>query len=87
MSKPYEKLLRVGDLFEDTELELVSYICQSTSCGESHQRILNEIVFPAMERINNRTMQENDARYLAYVLEAVCTTNTQERYREQITGK
>lgn len=82
----YKKSLTVGDIFEDAELRLVSRICQSTSYGECHQRILDEVVFPALSRINNRTMQENDASYLAYVLEAVCTTNTFERYHESLTG-
>ncbi len=70
------KSVLAGDLFEDAELELVSHICQGTSGGGTHRRMLNEVVLPALERVDNRTMQENGARHLAHVLEAVCTTNT-----------
>ena len=36
---------------------------------ERHDRLVNEVVGPAMKHINEITKQQNDANYIAYALE------------------
>lgn len=57
------KTVKLGDLFTEEELH------EAEAIGSDHARLRDEIVAPAIERINGVTGQENDADYLAYALE------------------
>lgn len=60
----------IGEIFTVEEIKKALAIW-STDRTNFHRRALAEIVEPAMDRINETTGQENDARYLAYALQFV----------------
>ncbi len=62
------KSVTIGELFIVPELKLAQKIWTKDR-HNFHQRVKDEIVTPAMVRINATTGQENDAAYLAYALE------------------
>jgi hypothetical protein len=39
-----------------------------------HERVLDEVITPAMPDINRKLKQENDPRYIAYMIEFVFST-------------
>lgn len=62
----------LSDLFAPNELAHVKqlyYVCRGTGL---HRRLCEEVVRPALARIDAVTGQANDADYLAYMLEAAC---------------
>jgi hypothetical protein len=64
--------VRLDDLFNDEELELALTLWRGgRECF--HEQVQVQVVDLALPRINAETGQENDAAYLAYVLEhALC---------------
>lgn len=74
MNKGGEITLTLKQLFTDKELRRIEQLWAKSN--DFHNDVLFEIVQPAMERINRITKQQNDARYLAYAIEATLTFNT-----------
>lgn len=62
---------KIGDLFTDEQIKKAIKIIKSES--RPHARLIDEIVTPNMERINEVTRQENHAGYIAYALEWAIT--------------
>lgn len=67
------KSFTVGELFTEIEIKRAVLIWK-TDRTNFHRRAVTEIVEPVLPRINKTTGQENDARYLAYMLEFVVLT-------------
>lgn len=65
------KTFALGDLFTETELEEAHKIYLEGGGEHTLNYALTKFVEPRMEHINQVTGQENDARYIAYMLEAV----------------
>jgi len=59
----------IGELFTDAELKQAMSIYKYTRAGFVCDRMVSEIVQHALPRINKLTEQENDPRYLGYMLE------------------
>lgn len=64
------KNVALGDLFTDVQIDRALVIWR-TDREHFHARVLSEVVEPAMAQINANTGQENDASYMAYMLEYV----------------
>jgi hypothetical protein len=68
------KKIALGKLFTEQELAKAAALWAKTRMSPLfHSRVRDEVVIPAMPRINKVTGQENDADYMAYMLEAVFT--------------
>lgn len=68
--------IALGDVFNDKDLTRAKSIYNHArvngkhiDTGKLHDALRDEVVIPAMERINKATGQANDADYWAYVLE------------------
>lgn len=59
-------------LFSEIERAAARKIMDDERLGSAHERLLKEIVEPAMPRINQATGQENSPKYMAYCLEYWC---------------
>ena len=60
----------IGELFTDLELEKAAELRKKhTRAVAFIDAVVEEVTQPALARINAKTGQMNDARYLAYVLE------------------
>lgn len=72
------KMIRLDQLFSKPEIEKAIAIYHE--CKEAvtpfHRRAVEEIVRPAMHRINQVTNQENDPCYWAYALEYAILRST-----------
>jgi hypothetical protein len=66
------KTFAIGEIFTDRELKKAKrlWLQSRNQIGVFHNRCVAEIVTPALSRINTTTEQQNDPRYLAYLLEA-----------------
>lgn len=62
------KTITIGALLTQSECDKAEEIYR-TDRAHFHTRCLNEVVLPAMPRINETTEQENDPGYLTYALE------------------
>jgi hypothetical protein len=58
----------IGELFTDENISNALALFESGS-DALHERLLHEIVEPAMPHINKVTGQNNSADYMAYLLE------------------
>lgn len=63
------KTITVGELFTATELKAATKLYGKCKPGEFNTRVVEQIVKPALPRINKVTGQANDARYWGYALE------------------
>jgi len=64
------KTLSLGQMFTDEEIDHACRLFAEHAKGGKFASIVEEeVVKPNIERINKATGQENDTRYLAYVLE------------------
>lgn len=64
------KSYTIGELFTGSEIDRAMQLYKKrTTQREFIDEVTRSIVEPALERINLRTGQKNDARYLAYALE------------------
>lgn len=63
------KHFKLGDLFTSGDIDRALGIWNEEE--HPHARLRDEVVLPAMERINRVTGQENDPDYMAYMLEHV----------------
>lgn len=62
--------VKIGDLFTNDELQRAAKLYDRSVVGRFNENCVREIVTPeVVERINKQLGQENDARYLAYVIE------------------
>lgn len=68
-----KQTIKIGELFTEEELKAALKLYRKYQHGEFHERIVKEIVEPALPRINQVTGQENDARYWGYALEYALT--------------
>jgi len=75
--------ITLGSAFTDEELTAAILLIQSDP-DRFHARCRDEIVLPALERINAKLGQENDPDWLAYFLEHALV-RTQERILTQTT--
>lgn len=66
------KTIALGDVFTDEQLAALRTLWD-TDREHFHKRALVEVVTPAMDQINEKTGQANDAGYMAYMVEAVFT--------------
>ncbi len=64
------KTTPLGDIFTQAQIDAAMTIWLMDR-NQFHKRVIAEIVEPAMPQINEKTGQENDAGYMAYMLEAV----------------
>jgi hypothetical protein len=64
------KKFSLSDILTDPEIETCLRMYRDNR-STFHERCLNEIVRPNMERINKALGQENDARYITYAIEYV----------------
>lgn len=77
MSLPNPPTVRIGDIFTDAELRAATalYKKRDSLVGGFAARCKAEIVTPeVLARINDKTGQQNDALYLAYMLEYAIST-------------
>lgn len=63
--------IRLGDLFTDEQIDLAIAIVREGR--DVHSRLVEEVVRPAMSRIDEVTGQQNDVDYFAYVVEWAAT--------------
>ena len=63
----------LGELFTPAELRAATKLYCECKPGEFNKRVVEQIVEPALPRINKVTGQENDARYWGYALEYALT--------------
>lgn len=63
-----EKEMTLGDLFTQAELDKARALYNENRQG-LNQTLVEQVVAPAIDRINAKTGQENDARYFGYMLE------------------
>lgn len=63
------KQVALGDIFTDEEVERAKELFEECSPGTFNKRVVPEIIEPIMARINKATGQENDPRYVGYMLE------------------
>lgn len=63
------KQYTIGDLFTDAEVAKALGIYNQAPFGTFARRCAADVVTPALDRINKKTGQENDALYLAYMIE------------------
>lgn len=65
----------IGDIFTAEELQRANDIIKAHDKSNGNVALIdtleNEIVVPVLPRINQSTGQDNDARYLAYMLEHI----------------
>lgn len=73
---PPEVTYTMDQLFTKRERQAIVQLWNTCPPREFHKQVLERIVTPALPRINAFTKQENDARYLAYAIEASITANT-----------
>lgn len=64
-----DKTVAIGELFTAEELDRAKALYVAADPGTFARRCAEEIVAPILARINEKTGQENDARYLAYAIE------------------
>ena len=72
------RLHQLGDLFTQEELDRAIKLFVECRTHEFAERCDTEVVAPVLQRINKVTGQQNDSRYLAYLLQSVFM-NSQER--------
>ena len=63
------RMVDIRKLFGDDELRSALQIIRDIPSGKGRTDRLVEVVRPALPSINEKTGQDNDARYLAYALE------------------
>jgi hypothetical protein len=61
--------ISISQLFTDVEIKAAVKLYAECSPGTFNKRVVEQIVRPAMDRINKATGQENDERYIGYMLE------------------
>lgn len=64
-----DRQISLADLFTEAEIEAASELYDRCSPGTFNKAVVEQIVTPALPRINQVTGQENDARYWGYALE------------------
>lgn len=69
-----KKTITLGDFLVDSEIKQAIEIYQ-TDLHNFHKRVVNEIILPVIDRINRDLGQENDADYLAFIVEFAFTFN------------
>lgn len=70
---PEGRKVKLGDLLTAAELKTAMVICERGAYqGQTvNQQLVAKVLKPeVMKRIDEFTKQENDARYLAYMIEA-----------------
>ena len=68
--------IALGELFTEQELTLARDLFEQYQYTELTDALEEQVIKPAMPRINERTGQENSSRYFAYVLEAAIASVT-----------
>lgn len=71
--KPKPKTFKSGDIFHVDELRAAIKLYETHGPGSRLHAELRDLVDPIMPRINATTGQENDADYMAYVLEYIAS--------------
>ena len=59
----------IGELFTASEIKAAVSLSESCKPGQFNALVVEKVINPALERINKTTGQENDPRYLGYLLE------------------
>lgn len=68
-------MIMLGDLFSNDELKRAGELFTSSPPGTFCTNVVREVITPdVLARINEKTEQQNDARYLGYALEHALTT-------------
>jgi len=67
--------MRLCDIFTDSEIQRAIDLYSSTPRDKFAAACSEQIIQPVIERINSKTGQENDPRYLAYVILHACMQN------------
>jgi hypothetical protein len=67
------KTVTLADFLTDAEIEHAVRLYNSPMVGVSTHLIDEQIITPNIERINKALGQENDPRYLAYMVEYAIT--------------
>jgi hypothetical protein len=63
------RMITVADFLTQDEQERAIKLHNEASPGSFARRCADEIITPVLPRINKKLGQENDAKYLAYVVE------------------
>ena len=61
--------IKIKDIFTQSQKRRAVEIWLACEGKERHDRLVDEVVGPAMKLINDITKQQNDANYIAYALE------------------
>ena len=69
------KQITIGDIGNEDQFNAAFKLYREASPGTFAKRCAEEIITPILPEINARIGQENDARYLAYVLELAFMEN------------
>lgn len=64
-----DRKITLPDFLDEQQLKQAETICREEQAP--NRRLVNELIAPNLETINQKLGQENDARYLAYVIEFV----------------
>lgn len=67
------KQATLADIFTASELERAKELFLETPVGSFNKVVVAEIIEPVMDRINKALGQENDPRYMGYMLEHALT--------------
>lgn len=67
-AKDGAKYVRLGDFLTGDEINECIRLWRADR-EHFHRNVIAQVLAPAMEAINRKLKQENDARYLAYVIE------------------
>lgn len=77
---PDTKTLTLKDILTTAEIKTIARLWDAKqSTQQFHRDVIDQVLRPAMPRINERLGQENDMGYLAYVVEYVMMQSEDER--------
>jgi hypothetical protein len=61
----------INDLFTDDEIAKATELYEACAAGTFNKEVTEKVVRPVLARIDAKTGQANDARYLGYMIEHV----------------
>lgn len=61
----------ITDLFTEDEIKRASELYETSKPGTFNKAVTEQVVRPVIDRINAKTGQENDPRYIGYMIEHV----------------
>lgn len=63
------KMVSMRDILTEAEIKTAENLYTSVPVAEFNKKVAEEIISPVLRRINAKLGQENDARYIGYLVE------------------